>query len=241
MDRVWVVSDADRRAMNWVTGVSAVDVVPNGVDTDYYFPRRVATQESTCVFWGRLDYEPNIRALQWFCRHVWPGLKSRVPAALFRIIGFNPSPKVLELSHHEGIEIHPNLADLRDEVSRNQVAVLPFTSGGGIKNKLLEAAGLGMACVCTPRACNGLRAGNIRPFLLADHPQQWIDSILQLWNNGAHRRELGTLAREWVVLHHSWQEAAEDAVNGLRKSLGLALTAPERPRLAVAATVDSSP
>lgn len=219
MDRVWVVSETDRRAMRMITGVKAVDVVPNGVDTDYFHPLEVPEEVSTCVFWGRLDYDPNIQALEWFCRHVWPVLKSHVPEAVFRIAGFNPTASVLELGRQNGIEIHPNLPDLRQVVSRNAVAVLPFTSGGGIKNKLLEAASLGMACVCTPRACNGLRVGRIRPFVLADNPRAWADAILKLWGDDQIRIDLGVAAREWVVLNHTWESAAEDAVCGLWQSL----------------------
>ena len=37
-----------------------------------------------------------------------------------------------------------NLPDLRAEVQRREIVVLPFVSGGGIKNKLLEAAAMGM-------------------------------------------------------------------------------------------------
>ena len=43
------------------------------------------------------------------------------------------------------MELHPDLPDIRSEVARRQVVVLPFVSGGGIKNKFLEAAAMGKA------------------------------------------------------------------------------------------------
>ena len=39
VDRVWVVSEADRRAMRRVVGPAKVDVIPNGVDSDHFRPR----------------------------------------------------------------------------------------------------------------------------------------------------------------------------------------------------------
>ena len=34
IDRVWVVSESERRAMRWLAGMPCVDVVPNGVDAE---------------------------------------------------------------------------------------------------------------------------------------------------------------------------------------------------------------
>jgi hypothetical protein len=81
LDRVWVVSEADRRAMRWVAGARAVDVLPNGVDADYYAPRAAAVERETCAFWGRLDFGPNIQALEWFCGRVWPAVRRARPSA----------------------------------------------------------------------------------------------------------------------------------------------------------------
>ena len=47
----------------------------------------------------------------------------------------------LRIGAAPGVELHPDLPDLRGEVRRRQVVVLPFVSGGGIKNKLLELIG----------------------------------------------------------------------------------------------------
>src|SRR5205823_5498582 len=42
VDRVWVVSDAERLAMRRFAGARAVDVVPLGVDPDYFQPLAAA-------------------------------------------------------------------------------------------------------------------------------------------------------------------------------------------------------
>src|SRR5262249_22753683 len=62
LHRVWVVTEADRRAMRWVAGAGAVDVIPNGVDGDHYAPRERPQPERSCTFWGRLDFGPNVQA-----------------------------------------------------------------------------------------------------------------------------------------------------------------------------------
>jgi glycosyltransferase involved in cell wall biosynthesis len=218
LDRVWVVTDADRTAMRWVAGVRAVDVIPNGVDGDHYSPVEAPQGERTCTFWGRLDFGPNVQALEWFCGRVWPLVRRQAPDARFTIYGFSPTPPVQALTGRDGVDLIPDLPDLRQEVARHQAVVLPFVSGGGIKNKLLEAASMGKAIVCSAVACRGLRRTEESPFVLASTPEEWVHDLLSLWGDAARRRDLGAAARRWVLEHHSWQAAAQLAMTGLIQS-----------------------
>jgi glycosyltransferase involved in cell wall biosynthesis len=219
LNRVWVVTDADRRAMNWVAGVTEVDVIPNGVDGEHFRPVEAAQVERSCTFWGRLDFGPNIQALEWFCNRVWPLVRHQMADARFTIYGFNPTAAVRALVGKDGIDLVPDLPDLRTEIARQQVVVLPFVSGGGIKNKLLEAAGMGKAIVGSPVACGGLRLKGRPPFLIARTPELWVRSLISLWQDAKRRAQLGADARHWVLDRHSWQAAAQGATTGLKRSL----------------------
>jgi glycosyltransferase involved in cell wall biosynthesis len=219
VDRAWVVSDTERRAMRWFAGVRDVDVVPNGVDAEFFAPLGEPEVPSSAVFWGRLDFEPNVQALAWFCRQVWPTLHQQVPGSRFTVIGFKPGPEVLALGRLPGVEITPDLPDLRREVSRHAVVVLPFVTGGGIKNKLLEGAALGKPIVCTRRTLSGLRSPEQSGFSAVDTPALWVDEIRGLWADEGRRRDAGRTARQWVQAHHSWQACAADATAGLSESL----------------------
>lgn len=218
LDRVWMVSAADERAIRWVAGVKAVDVLPNGVDVDYYRPRDIEETPHSCVFWGRLDFGPNVQALEWFCRKVWPRVRARVPGATFTIFGFQPTAPVHQLAREvPGVNLVPDLPDLRDEIARQAVVVLPFVSGGGIKNKLLEAAALGKAILCSPRTARGLTAGGT--LVQAARPAQWVQELRSLWDDPSRRRRLGTAAREWVVREHTWDSVARQAAQGIEETM----------------------
>lgn len=218
MDRVWVVSPADRRAMRTITGCRKVDLIPNGVDAEYYRPRSGDTIPHSCCFWGRLDFGPNVDALAWFLRSVWPAVKKDHPAAVFHVFGFSPTAHVRELAKTPGVELFPDLPDLRGEVTRRQAVVLPFISGGGIKNKLLEAAALGMPVVCTAKALSGSKGDPA--VKLANGPREWSSLLGALWNDAAARTALGVAARDWVLANHSWEAAAAtaEAACGFAKS-----------------------
>lgn len=216
IDQAWVVSKRDRTAMRIVGGVKSAPVLPNGVDTVYY--KRVARAQTakSCVFWGRLDFEPNIQALEWFCKDIWPSVLRREPQARFQIYGFNPTQLIIELSQGQGISLAPDLPDIREEISRHQVVVLPFVSGGGIKNKLLEAASMSLPIICTSRATNGISDRKNSPLLIADNAESWITHLLKLWNDEGVRQLLGNQLREWVTVHHSWRTTATKALASLK-------------------------
>jgi glycosyltransferase involved in cell wall biosynthesis len=147
-----------------------------------------------------------VDALKWFLRRIWPVIRAAHPAASFHLFGFNPTEEVRILAQAPGVSLHPDLPDLREEVLRRQVVVLPFMSGGGIKNKLLEAAALGMPIVCTRKALSGT-LGN-PPMRVAKRPGEWLAALGEFWGNPAARATAGAAARKWVVANHTWAAAA---------------------------------
>lgn len=218
VDRVWMVSQADRKAIGWVTGTKNVDVLPNGVDTGYYQPINVTQRPRSCVFWGRLDFGPNIQALEWFCHKVWPAVLQKHADARFTIYGFQPTAPVEQLAkRYSGIKIIGNQPDIREGISQNAVVVLPFMSGGGIKNKLLEAAALGKAILCTSRTVNELSVGSaVRQ---SNSAAAWVKELTHLWENEHEREKLGQAARNWVTKEHTWDAVARMAIAGIETSL----------------------
>jgi glycosyltransferase involved in cell wall biosynthesis len=213
MDRVWVVSEAERRAMRLVSGCRHVDVLPNGVDAETFVAVPAEVRRQSAVFWGRLGFGPNLQALRWFVAKVWPLVRRRAPEASFSILGADPPPEVTVLDGRDGISVVANPIDLRPAISRAEVVVLPFVSGGGIKNKFLEAASMSRPIVATTRATRGLRSSP--PARIADEPSAFAEAILHLWNEPDRGTSLGRSAREWVQKSHTWTATAAEAVRGL--------------------------
>lgn len=216
VDRAWAVTTVDAWAFRRIAGFPAADIVPNGVDADRYQPSSGPQEPFTAVFWGRLDFGPNIQALEWFCTRVWPLVLQRHPAARFTIIGFQPGEEVRRLAALPGIELCADLPDVRQVVHSRAVVVLPFTSGTGIKNKLLEAAAMGKAIVCTPTALTGLISP---PFTGLQDPRAWVDELSVLWSDDSERLRRGVAARHWVTRHHTWAAAAQRAADGIVEAL----------------------
>jgi glycosyltransferase involved in cell wall biosynthesis len=219
IDRVWVVSQPDQLAMRWLAGMHHVDVLPHGVDGEYFHPGGRLVDDRSLIFWGRLDFGPNVQALEWFVRRVWPALKQHAADARFTVAGFNPSDAVRRLADTAGVSLAANVPDLRDLAGSHAIAVLPFVSGGGIKNKLLEAAALGLPIVCTTQATSGLRGVSASGIVIENGPAEMARAIIDLWKHPDRRRRLGAMARRWVLEHHTWEENARQAAASISASL----------------------
>ena len=171
------------------------------------------------MFWGRLDFGPNLDALRWFCERIWPTLIRRVPTARFTIIGYVPTSEIERLATGPGISLIPNAPDLRAAVCQHTLVVLPFVSGGGIKNKLLEGAALGRPIICTPHACKSLQHDGVLPMVLATSARDWVERVIRLWSDERQCAELGREARRWVSQYYSWSSPAGAALQAFERGL----------------------
>lgn len=217
VDRVWLVSQRDAKATRLVMRGVATDVVPNGVNTEDYAPQNVTEIDQSCVFWGRLDFGPNLDAVRWFAHRVWRPLTLRNPAARFTVFGFKPGDEIRRLAAEFDFELITDLPDIRSQICARQLVVLPFVSGTGIKNKLLEAASLGRPILASPTALNGVELGGSQPVYTVARPQQWITEIENLWRDPERRQQTGRAARRWVERDFTWSSAAARVIRGLTK------------------------
>ncbi len=210
LDGVIGVSPTDTRLLTRTSGVRQAVNIPNGVDTDFFCPSDSQPASCSLVFWGRLDFEPNIDAVRWFAHRVWPRLRERQPQARWQIVGKNACDKVRQLGKIRGIEFVGEVDDIRPYAHGAAVTVLPMRCGGGIKNKLLEAAAMGLPILASPKTVNGLNwPDHMTPVSICRAPDQWVHQIERVWYDGILNKQLRQDARAWVMQCHIWPAAAQ--------------------------------
>ena len=215
VDRTWLVSERDAIWTRRVMPRTQTDVVPNGVDTQHYQAQKTDEANRSCVFWGRLDFGPNLDAVDWFCRNVWSDLRSKFADAKFTVLGFKPGEQIRRLASEFKFNLIVDQPDIRQNICAHQIVVLPFVSGAGIKNKLLEAASLSRPIIASSTALNGVDTGSRNCIQSAKGKHQWITEVSKLWSDPARRQRLGTQARDWVTEAYTWESAAQRVIHSL--------------------------
>jgi polysaccharide biosynthesis protein PslH len=179
-EQVIAVSEHDRGMMSAWVDAKRITVVPTGVNLSQFRGNGQARAVGPLVtFVGAMDWEPNIDAVEYFCREIWPAIKARVPAARFRIVGRNPDSRTRSLAC-EAVEVTGSVVSVVDHLRESAVVVVPLRIGGGTRIKIYEAMAAGKAVVSTSVGAEGLDVHDGEDIILADAPTGFADAVSQL-------------------------------------------------------------
>ena len=210
-DRVVAVSEADAEALRALVPGLRVDIVPNGVDTEFYNVQIPMTKSQlaiglwSLVFTGKMDFRPNVDAVIWFCEEVLPLVRREVPGVRFYIVGRSPHRRVLRLAKDPAVTVTGYVDDVRPYIAAASVYVVPLRVGGGTRLKVLEALACGKAIVSTSLGCEGLGLTPGRELLVADTPLEFARRVVELLRSPGRREELGRAARRSAEERYDWR------------------------------------
>lgn len=197
-----------------------LQVIENGVDCEYFRPCEDGPGFSkSIVFCGSMDYRPNVEAVCWFARNVWPGLKAEFSNLQFVIVGRNPVRLVRRLANRDGITVTGEVRDVRSYLSSACVAVAPLLTARGVQNKVLEAMAMAKPVIASGPALEGLDVEIGSDVLQADSPEQWHGAVSLLLRDTQIARTLGTNARLTVQQKYSWHHSMEQVVEVCQRLL----------------------
>ncbi|QDT14190.1 TIGR03087 family PEP-CTERM/XrtA system glycosyltransferase [Alienimonas californiensis] len=186
-----------------------IHAVTNGVDLDYFRPAEPPPPPlptgGRVVFLGAMDYRPNVNAVTWFVREVWPQVRETRPEATFEIVGRRPTPAVTALHGRDGVTVTGSVPDVRPHLAAAHVAVTPLRIARGLQNKVLEAMAAGVPVIASPAAAEGLLAVAGQDYLAAAAPAEWANEIVGLFANEDRRRALASAGRCHVEERHDWR------------------------------------
>lgn len=220
-NRCVVVSETDKDRFLGLAPTAAIDVVSNGVDTEYFTPAQQEPNEPTILFMGTLSWPPNIDGLAYFCQKVMPLIQARMPDVRFIIVGRNPAPEVLALEKGREIQVIGAVPDVRPYLAQAAVCVVPLRVGSGSRLKILEALAAGRAVVSTTIGAEGLDVAHRRDLLIADDPEMFANSVCELLHNRSLRAQLAANGRALVEERYDWQALAGKLDRIYREAAGV--------------------
>jgi polysaccharide biosynthesis protein PslH len=203
-------SDLDRMRFRQIVPDANVVVIPNGVDCDFFCSTGAPTRPNSVVFVGTMNWYPNTEAMRFFLREVWPGLKSRVPAASLDIAGSNPPDSLVRLARSSpDVTVHGYLPDVRPLIDSAAVFVCPIRDGGGTKLKILDAFAMKKCVVAHPIACEGIEVTPGKNAVLASSAEEFVTEITRLFADDGRRLAIAAAARQLAESKYSFQQIGE--------------------------------
>lgn len=207
---VSMVSQVDCQAVRrLLPGYSGqLSVIPNGVDLESRPFNRYPAVPDTIVFNGALTYSANAGAMRFFILDVLPLIWQQRPQVRLAITGRHAGVDLSWMPVDERIQFTGYLEDVCPAVGQSWLAVAPLREGGGTRLKILEAMALGTPVVATHKGAEGLEISPGVDIQLADRPEAFADSCLEVLKSPSTRRQQARLARRLVEEKYDWKMIA---------------------------------
>ena len=197
-------SGEDARSVEILAPGARVRVYPNAIP---WTPVPPNAEEQTIVFSGNLEYHPNLSAVRFFAREIWPGLRDRWPQLVWRLVGKAPESVEKLVATDPRIQLSGPVEDAVAELARAQVAVVPLLAGSGTRFKILEAWAAALPVVSTSIGAEGLPARDGEHLLLADTAAAFADAVSRLLTCKNLRVSVGNSGRLLLEKEFTWVSA----------------------------------
>lgn len=189
-DIVLTPSDDETNIINQITGRhNARTILP------YFFehinpPISDFSARRDLLFVGGFNHRPNVDAVIWFVREVFPLIKKAIPGVKFIVVGSNTPPEISAMNSGDvevkGFLSENELAAVYDAV---RLAVIPLRYGAGVKGKTVEALHKGLPLVATSIGVEGL-PGDYSFIYVADEAKKFAAKISSLYSDESELMDL---------------------------------------------------
>src|SRR6058998_2057901 len=207
-DETWVVSSLEQQLLQKKQPNKSIHVVSNIVDIPG--SNRPFALRRDWLFIGGFQHRPNIDAILFFVKEIYPLLSEHLRDAKFYVIGDKPPPEVAELATAR-IVVAGLQRDVRSFFDSVKLSIAPLRFGAGVKGKINQSMAFGVPVVATSMAIEGMELTDREDILVADEPEEFARVLIELYES----EEL-------------WNRISE---NGVRKTRALYSTDAARKKL----------
>ncbi len=169
-----------------------------GIDVSQYPYVTDGREPDTLLFIGSFRHSPNVAALTWFTKEVFPGILAAKPDTILVVVGSDPPIRSTVWNEHKNIRLLGSVPDVREALQRYSAFICPILSGSGVRVKLLEAFASGIPCISTTVGAEGLTEKSGEICEIADTVREFETAVLRLLEDDCYRSELADRARTLV-------------------------------------------
>ncbi len=210
VERVVTMSEKDRAL------IEGAVAIPNGVDLERFRPSSEPSEPRRLLFIGSFAHRPNVLALEFFLRDVFPRLR----AVTLHVIAGQRHQRFWDLQH-PGVEVEGFVSDVRPAYRRAALVIAPLIASAGTNVKILEAMAMGKAIVSTEAGIHGLELERGADVIVTDTAEAMATAISRLLESPAERAAIETHARQTAERVYGWDAIAHEQKKLYESLLGI--------------------
>ncbi|MEA2030940.1 MAG: glycosyltransferase [candidate division Zixibacteria bacterium] len=209
-NEIVLTSPVDAAIMHSLCPRSNITVIPIGVNANSYNGNSKITEKPTMIFTGVMNYEPNVKAMTFFCHSILPLIEKQIPKIELSIVGRNPSEELIALGKSsDRITVTGEVDDLKPYFGSAWVYICPLITGAGIKIKVLEAWLAEIPIVATSLSCEGIDVSPDEDILVADTPVQFAKAVIKLLRDREYAAKLARAGRKKAIEQYDCESKAQ--------------------------------
>lgn len=158
-------------------------VVPVGIDIEHLGNNERNDNVLRCIFFGNLDYRPNIDACHVIIDVARELRLRRLDSVIaLTVAGRNISRRLKGMLSSQGVEVLSPVGSMYHLVRNKDVAILPMISGSGMQSKILEAISWGVLVMATARTARPLGLIRDEEYIEIRTARDIVDSLVDVVN-----------------------------------------------------------
>jgi len=179
-DETWVVSGVEQRLLQEQRPDKSIQLVSNVVDVPG--SRTPFALRRGWLFIGSFQHPPNIDAVLFFLKKIYPLIGEYLGDAKFHIIGDKVPPEIVALAN-EKVIVAGLQRDVQPFFDSVRLSVAPVRFGAGVKGKINQSMAFGVPVVATSVAVEGTGLRDHEEILVADEPEDFAKALIELYQN----------------------------------------------------------
>lgn len=207
---VGTVSETDKEIINGLEKEIKPVIIPNGAGEDMIadFIKPKSLKKPTVLFQGNFFWLQNTEAANYLINKIIPLAKKTIPKVKFVIAGQNADKKIGKIKR-ENLEIIDIAPDQNDKVKiiyeSADLFIAPIFGPGGTRLKILAAMAAGIPVISTKTGVTGLDIKNNNNVIIADSPNDFINSIETIIKNKILYEKIRKNAYELIKYKYNWK------------------------------------
>jgi glycosyltransferase involved in cell wall biosynthesis len=153
-------------------------------------------------FLGGYAHLPNVDAVDFFVKEVWPLVLKERTDITFHIAGANP-PAHFKDYESDTISLVGYIEDLDDFLGKMRINVAPLRYGAGVKVKVIAGLASGVPCIGTSVAIEGTGIDDGYGVVVANDPKEMANTIIELYDDVDRLAMLSENGRKMVNDNYS--------------------------------------
>ena len=195
-DRAAIVECAPGNVTAIETGISHIEFSD--------LPAPAAVSDPIVIFVAYFGSLTNRKALQWYLKEVHPKILAAVPEYELQIVGRGDISDIFT-EERLGVRYIGEVERLAPHICAAAVGIAPALNGSGFRGKVNQYARLGVPCVATALAADGLAYTHGTSIMVADGPDDFADCVVTLLTDGETRQRMGAAAAEICSAVYGWE------------------------------------